>query len=82
MRRPARSSPRSRLRFPEAPNSGRNWDYRYCWIRDAFFVVRALNSLAAVRTMENYFGWMMNVIANAGLVTRERPHPARAGDWA
>ncbi|MEM1307334.1 MAG: trehalase-like domain-containing protein, partial [Pseudomonadota bacterium] len=40
--------------IPEAANSGRNWDYRYCWIRDAFFVVRALNTLAAVRTMENY----------------------------
>ena len=51
--------------IPEAPDSGRNWDYRFCWVRDAFFVVRALNSLAAVRTMENYFGWMMNVIANA-----------------
>lgn len=51
--------------LPEAPNSGRNWDYRFCWVRDAFFVVRALNSLAAVRTMEHYFNWMMNVIANA-----------------
>ena len=30
--------------IPEAPDSGRNWDYRYCWLRDAFFVVRALNS--------------------------------------
>ncbi|MEO1199701.1 MAG: glycoside hydrolase family 15 protein [Pseudomonadota bacterium] len=52
--------------IPEAPNSGRNWDYRFCWVRDAFFVVRALNSLAAVRTMENYFGWMMNIVANTG----------------
>lgn len=51
--------------IPEAPNSGRNWDYRYCWIRDAFFVVRALNNLAAVRTMENYFGWIMDVVAAA-----------------
>ncbi len=51
--------------IPEAPNSERNWDYRYCWVRDAFFVVRALNSLGAVRTMENYFHWMMNVVANA-----------------
>src|SRR3712207_9074041 len=23
--------------IPEAPNSGRNWDYRYCWIRDAYY---------------------------------------------
>ncbi len=48
--------------IPEAPNSGRNWDYRYCWVRDAFFVVRALNSLSAVRTMESYFRWIMNIV--------------------
>ncbi|MEM1047002.1 MAG: glycoside hydrolase family 15 protein [Pseudomonadota bacterium] len=58
--------------IPEAANSGRTWDYRYCWIRDAFFVVRALNSLAAVKTMENYFGWLMNVSANA---TRDHLQP-------
>lgn len=51
--------------IPEAPGSGRNWDYRFCWIRDAFFVVRALNSLAAVRTLELYFRWMMNVVAGS-----------------
>lgn len=51
--------------IPEAPGSGRNWDYRFCWVRDAFFVVRALNSLAAVRTMEHYVRWMMNIVAIA-----------------
>lgn len=51
--------------IPEAANSGRNWDYRFCWLRDAFFVVRALNSLGAVHTMENYFGWLTNVVARA-----------------
>lgn len=50
---------------PEAPNTERNWDYRYCWIRDAYFVVRALNSLSAVRTMENYFRWLMNVVTSS-----------------
>ncbi|MEL6290444.1 MAG: glycoside hydrolase family 15 protein [Pseudomonadota bacterium] len=50
--------------IPEHADSGRNWDYRFCWIRDAFFVVRALNNLAAVRTMENYFGWIMNVVSD------------------
>lgn len=49
--------------IPEAPNSGRNWDYRFCWVRDAYFVVRALNSLSAVRTMEHYVRWIMNVVA-------------------
>ena len=48
--------------IPEAPNSGRNWDYRYCWLRDAFFVVRALNSLAEMGTMESYLQWLYNVI--------------------
>ncbi len=49
--------------IPEAAETERNWDYRYCWIRDALFVVRALNSLAAVATMENYLHWIMNVVA-------------------
>ena len=39
---------------PEAPNSGRNWDYRYCWLRDAYFVINALNRLGTVHTMESY----------------------------
>jgi len=52
--------------IPEAPDSGRNWDYRYCWVRDAYFTVRALKSLAATRTLENYFQWLMNVVADAG----------------
>ncbi len=51
--------------IPEAPNSGRNWDYRYCWLRDAFFVVRALNSLAEVGTMEGYLNWLYNVVRSA-----------------
>ena len=51
--------------IPEAPHSGRNWDYRYCWLRDAFFVVRALNSLAEVGTMESYLNWLYNVVRGA-----------------
>jgi len=51
--------------IPEAAETERNWDYRYCWIRDALFVVRALNSLAAVKTMEDYVGWIMNIVAKA-----------------
>ena len=48
--------------IPEAPNSQRNWDYRYCWLRDAFFVVRALNSLSEVGTMEDYLRWLQDVV--------------------
>jgi GH15 family glucan-1,4-alpha-glucosidase len=49
----------------EAPNSGRNWDYRYCWIRDAYFVVNALNRLGATRTMERYLAFILNIVAGA-----------------
>lgn len=51
--------------IPEAAGSGRNWDYRYCWLRDACFVVNALNRLGATRTMERYLGYIINVSANA-----------------
>jgi GH15 family glucan-1,4-alpha-glucosidase len=49
--------------IPESPDSGRNWDYRFCWLRDAFFVVQALNRLGATRTMEEFIRYMTNVAA-------------------
>ena len=49
--------------IPEAPNSGRNWDYRYCWLRDAYFVVQALNQLSTTRTMEDYLNYVTTVAA-------------------
>lgn len=51
---------------PEFPESGRNWDYRYCWIRDAYYVVRALNRLGAVDLLENYLGYLRNLVDNSG----------------
>ncbi len=51
--------------IPEAPDSGRNWDYRYCWLRDAYFVVHALNRLGATRTMEEFLRYINNVAASA-----------------
>ncbi|GAA0650901.1 glycoside hydrolase family 15 protein [Brevundimonas lenta] len=50
---------------PEFPESGRNWDYRYCWIRDAYYVVRALNRLGAVDILENYLGYLRNLVDDA-----------------
>jgi pentatricopeptide repeat protein len=43
---------------PEAPDSGRNWDYRFCWLRDAAFVIRALNQLGATSSMEQYLSYI------------------------
>jgi GH15 family glucan-1,4-alpha-glucosidase len=48
--------------IPEAPNSGRNWDYRYCWLRDAYYVVQALNRLGATDILENYLRYLRNLI--------------------
>ena len=48
--------------IPEAPFSERNWDYRFCWLRDAFFVVRALNALSDLETMENYLTYIRDII--------------------
>jgi GH15 family glucan-1,4-alpha-glucosidase len=50
---------------PEALGTARCWDYRYCWLRDSYFVVHALNRLSATRTMENYLGYILNIAANA-----------------
>jgi len=52
---------------PEAAHSGRNWDYRYCWLRDSYFAVTALNRLGATRTMENHVRFILNAVLNAGV---------------
>jgi GH15 family glucan-1,4-alpha-glucosidase len=54
--------------IPEAPGSQRTWDYRYCWLRDAFFVIKALNRLGATQTMEEYIHYITNIAVEA-----ERP---------
>src|SRR3954471_22719243 len=48
--------------IPEAPDSGRNWDYRYCWIRDAYYTVQALNRLGALDVLESYLGYLRNIV--------------------
>lgn len=52
--------------IPEAPGSGRNWDYRYCWVRDAYFVIQALNRLGDTRTMEGYIGFVGDIVDEMG----------------
>ena len=47
--------------IPEAPGSGRTWDYRYCWMRDAYFVVKALNRLGATKTMEGFISFILGI---------------------
>jgi GH15 family glucan-1,4-alpha-glucosidase len=67
--------------IPEAAGSTRNWDYRYCWLRDGYFVVDALNRLGATETMERYLRYIVDIAAGGD----ERPlQPVYRinGDWA
>ena len=51
--------------IPEAPHSERNWDYRYCWIRDSYYTVQALNRLGALDVLEKYLAYLRNIVDNA-----------------
>lgn len=52
--------------IPEAKDTERNWDYRFCWLRDSYFTVHALNRLGATRTMEQYLQYLVNIVASMG----------------
>jgi GH15 family glucan-1,4-alpha-glucosidase len=52
--------------IPECLGSGRTWDYRYCWLRDAYFTIAALNRLSATRTMEGFLRFILDVVYNEG----------------
>ncbi|ALK10633.1 glycoside hydrolase family 15 protein [Blastochloris viridis] len=52
--------------IPEAPGTERNWDYRYCWLRDAYFVINALNRLGQTSTMEAFATYMTNIAGDLG----------------
>jgi GH15 family glucan-1,4-alpha-glucosidase len=47
--------------IPESPHGGRTWDYRYCWLRDAYFVIHVLNQLGHFEEMENFISFLHNI---------------------
>jgi GH15 family glucan-1,4-alpha-glucosidase len=51
--------------IPEHDGSQRNWDYRFCWIRDAYYTVQALNRLGALDVLESYLAFLRNLVDNA-----------------
>ena len=51
--------------LPEAPGSERNWDYRFCWIRDSYYTVQALNRLGALDVLEKYLAYLRNIVDSA-----------------
>ncbi len=57
--------------LPEIEGEGRNWDYRFCWLRDAYYTISAFHSLGHFAEMERY----SNFIENLGVHTKERLQP-------
>jgi len=47
--------------LPESPGSGRNWDYRYCWLRDTYYVISSLNHIGHFEEMEKYFNYVTDI---------------------
>jgi GH15 family glucan-1,4-alpha-glucosidase len=51
--------------IPEAPGSGRTWDYRYCWLRDSYYVLGALRLLGHFEEREQFVRYLINVCAES-----------------
>jgi GH15 family glucan-1,4-alpha-glucosidase len=47
--------------LPESPGSTRNWDYRYCWMRDAYYTLNVFNHLGHFEELERYFEFIQNL---------------------
>jgi len=47
--------------LPEFPGSTRNWDYRYCWLRDSHYVLTSLNHIGHFEEMEKYFNYLSDI---------------------
>lgn len=67
--------------LPEAADTSRNWDYRFCWLRDGVFVVRALNRLGATSAMEGLLSYVTNLIAGLGVGSVPELQPVYGINW-
>lgn len=47
--------------LPEVHGEGRNWDYRFCWLRDTYYTISALNSLGHFEEMEKFAHFIENL---------------------
>lgn len=50
--------------LPEHPGSGRNWDYRFCWMRDSYYTLTAFNNIGHFEELERYFHYIENITIN------------------
>jgi GH15 family glucan-1,4-alpha-glucosidase len=51
--------------IPEAAGSGRTWDYRYCWLRDAYYAIGAFALLGHFEEREHFIEYLLNVASSA-----------------
>jgi len=47
--------------LPEINGGGRNWDYRFSWMRDTFYILNAFNHIGHFEEMEKYFSFLANI---------------------
>jgi GH15 family glucan-1,4-alpha-glucosidase len=74
--------------LPELPGGARNWDYRFCWLRDASYTLDALMAAGYYDEAADWRGWLLRAIAGSpdqvqimyGLAG-ERELPEREIDW-
>lgn len=48
--------------LPERIGGERNWDYRFCWLRDAFFTLNAFYHLSHFEEMEGFLRFILNIV--------------------
>ncbi len=60
--------------LPEEQGSERNWDYRFCWLRDSYYVLSAFHKLGHFEEMEGFLTFLLN-IAEKQEHSRERLAP-------
>jgi len=48
--------------LPENPGGSRNWDYRYCWLRDATLTLMALARFGLHQEARDWIGWLCRAV--------------------
>ncbi len=66
--------------LPEEIGGSRNWDYRYCWLRDGAIAADALLRVGSPREALGYLDWLIDRVAHVPSAERLRPLYPLAGD--
>ncbi len=51
--------------IPESPGAGRTWDYRYCWLRDSYYVLGALRLMGHFEERERFVKYLLHLVGDA-----------------